>query len=186
MFRDVPPMRNRPTVCLSVRGVYVLLEMRQAKQQDEKPQREPQQQEKTDLAEKNIGNGYSLVSLGVSVHQWSRIRHCREPGETCGAHHEHRNAQAHKVAKWNVQVSHHRHAQTTSLCFFSQPTSLCQTVITSNLKRGTYPNGTVALRRTFRDLYDHDGLFNITQDQVHVTIVCLWNARVSGPSCLSQ
>ena len=57
-------------------------------------------------------------------------------------------------------------------------------MIPSSLKHETYLNSTFALWRTLRDFYDHDGFFHITQDQVHVTIVCLTSARVSSPSCL--
>src|SRR6266481_3170104 len=89
-----------------------------------------------------------------------------------------------RVAGWIVLVSHHCHAQTASLCFLLQPMSLSQIMILSSLKCETYLNGTFALWHTLRDFYDHDGFFHITQDQVHVTIICLMSTQVSSPSCL--
>src|SRR6266481_8901360 len=89
-----------------------------------------------------------------------------------------------RVVGWIVQVSHHRHTQTASLCFFLQPTLLSQIMIPSSLKRETYLNGTFTLWHTLWDFYDHNGFFHITQDQVHVTIICLTSVRVSSLLCL--
>src|SRR6266481_4131346 len=89
-----------------------------------------------------------------------------------------------RVAGWIIQVSHHRHAQTASLCFFLQPTSLSQIMILSSLKHETYLNGTFTLWHTLWDFYNHEGFFHITQDQVYVTIICLTSVQVSSPSCL--